>query len=335
MEGQHNRQLPLVSIIIPTYNQREHFLKESIESAISQTYPNTEIILSDNHSTNGTSAIIAAYAQKDKRIRIIRPSQFLSLIENFIFAYSQAQGQYICPLSSDDILYPELIEEHLQPFFTYPELSFSYSIPLYFVTGINAAKWHSDKLATGFYPADLFLEIYIKRRHCSWGGILFKTADYNKIGGFLKEFAYAADVDLIIKLILLNGGVYCINKRLSAIRQWTRDEHTNRTPYAYAAFAKILDNIENEAIENKINLRMGIAKKAKKNVFAGEVFPIAYFIHFKKRSPDILEKTVAVVNENYPTGIYNFVIKNRKNFIGLAFSFGYLSFKKIRKLFKY
>ena len=49
---------PLVSIVIPTYNQKEQFLRECIESASSQTYKNIEIVISDNHSTNNAKSII-------------------------------------------------------------------------------------------------------------------------------------------------------------------------------------------------------------------------------------------------------------------------------------
>ncbi len=335
MEEQDNQQLPLVSIVIPVYNQEERFLRESIESAIAQTYPYTEIIISDNHSTNGTAGIIAGYAQKDKRIRIIKPGTFLPMIENFIFAYSHVRGQYICPLSSDDILFPAMIEEHLKPFDIYRELSFSYSIPLYFVTEINTARWRPGKMTTGFCTSEQFLEIYINRRQPSWGGILFKTEYYQKSGGFSKEYSYAGDIDMIIKLILQNGGVYGINRKLSAIRQWQRADYINRIPDAISGFAKILDDLEDNALRNKISLSTRVTKRAKKAVFAMEVFPLAYFIQFKKRAPEVVEKTVAIINENYPKGLYHFITRNRKNIVGLFFSFGYLFFLKVKKIFKH
>ena len=52
---------PLVSIIVPVYNQRPDFLRECIESVINQTYTNIEIIISDNHSTNETPEVLNTY----------------------------------------------------------------------------------------------------------------------------------------------------------------------------------------------------------------------------------------------------------------------------------
>ena len=324
---------PLVSIVIPVYNQQENFLRQSIESALGQTYSNTEIIISDNYSTNGSSEIITAYAHADKRILVIRPPIFLSLIENFIFAYSFAKGKYICPLSSDDILYPEMINEHLQPFFSYPDLSFSYSVPLFFSDDIITAKWVANKLDTGFFPANTFLTSYIRYRLCTWGGILFKTADYNKMGGFSKDYVFAGDIHAIIQMILLNGGVYCINKPLSAIRQWKREEHSNRTPYALDEVAKIYRNAEKQAAATGIALQHRVVEKAKKAIFVKEIYPIAYFVQFNKRSPEIIEKTAVIIAENYPKGLFNFIVSNRKNKVGLLFSVAYLSWMKLKNLF--
>jgi cellulose synthase/poly-beta-1,6-N-acetylglucosamine synthase-like glycosyltransferase len=63
--------LPLVSIVIPTFNQRPQFLRDSLSSALAQTYGQIEVIVSDNHSTNGTAALLAEY--DDPRLRVVRP----------------------------------------------------------------------------------------------------------------------------------------------------------------------------------------------------------------------------------------------------------------------
>ncbi len=61
--------LPLVSVIIPTYNRCE-YVCEAIDSALAQTYPNVEIIVVDDGSTDGTADIAAAV--RDPRVRVIR-----------------------------------------------------------------------------------------------------------------------------------------------------------------------------------------------------------------------------------------------------------------------
>ena len=60
---------PLVSIIMPVYNC-ERFLNESIESVISQSYKNWELLIVDDGSTDKSISIIESYAEKDSRIRV-------------------------------------------------------------------------------------------------------------------------------------------------------------------------------------------------------------------------------------------------------------------------
>lgn len=62
--------LPLLSVIIPVYNTAP-YLRKCLDSVLGQTYTNIEIIIIDDASTDESAQIIAAYAQKDKRVRHI------------------------------------------------------------------------------------------------------------------------------------------------------------------------------------------------------------------------------------------------------------------------
>ena len=59
---------PLVSIILPTYNWKEKWIRESIESVLNQTYNNFEFIIINDASTNNVEEVIKEYGKKDKRI---------------------------------------------------------------------------------------------------------------------------------------------------------------------------------------------------------------------------------------------------------------------------
>ena len=62
---------PLVTIAIPTYNRADAYLGEAIQSAINQTYPNLEIIISDNCSSDYTGLLVESF--KDPRIQYYCP----------------------------------------------------------------------------------------------------------------------------------------------------------------------------------------------------------------------------------------------------------------------
>lgn len=324
-----NKAFPLVSIVIPTYNQHEVFLRESIESAINQTYNNIEIVISDNHCTNGASEIIAEYAKSDQRIRIVKPSKFLSLSDNFIFAYGQIKGDFICPLSSDDILYPNLIKEQIAPFFSNPSIKFCFSIPKTFNDQV-IHKQKSNKFKTGFYTSEDFLKLYLKKSNASFGGVIFKNSDFQKIGGFQKDIKISFDFDTFIKLALLNGGCFCINKPLSAIRYWFRDEINERMPLALQDLGLILRNLERTLLNSEVKCDIKLAQSARRKIFLHELYPIPYFIQFNKKPISTIESAIEIIKSNYNYGIFKFVLRNKKNPIGLIISIIYLSIMKIK-----
>lgn len=101
---------PLVSICIPTYNG-EKFITEAIYSALSQTYPNLEIILSDDNSSDRTVDIAEDFKKKSPfDFSILKHSQY-GLAQNWNFCIAQAKGKYIKFLFQDDILESTCIEE--------------------------------------------------------------------------------------------------------------------------------------------------------------------------------------------------------------------------------
>ncbi|SNZ06178.1 Glycosyl transferase family 2 [Persephonella hydrogeniphila] len=95
------RNLPKVSIIIPTYN-RANYLPQAIESALAQDYPNLEVIVSDNCSTDETPEVVKKY-MSDKRFKYFRNKENIGMIRNWRKAlYECATGDWAIILSDDD-----------------------------------------------------------------------------------------------------------------------------------------------------------------------------------------------------------------------------------------
>lgn len=105
----------LVSIIVPVYNV-ELYLPECLDSILAQTYPNFEVLLMDDGSTDASGRICEDYARKDSRIRVIhRPNGGVSAARNQ--ALDLAAGAYICFVDSDDVVsahYLEVLYETLK-----------------------------------------------------------------------------------------------------------------------------------------------------------------------------------------------------------------------------
>ena len=97
----------LISIIIPVHNV-ESYLKECIDSVISQSYSNLEIILINDDSTDRSSRIIKEYKIQDKRIKSYLVREHNAALARR-FGIKKANGSYICFLDSDDVVHTEYV----------------------------------------------------------------------------------------------------------------------------------------------------------------------------------------------------------------------------------
>jgi glycosyltransferase involved in cell wall biosynthesis len=111
---------PLLSVIIPVYRV-EHYLHECVDSVLSQTYTNLEVILVDDGSPDNCPALCDEYAGQDNRIRVIHQSnQGLSAARNA--GLDIATGQFIAFVDSDDLVSPDYFEAALSLFDSCPDL---------------------------------------------------------------------------------------------------------------------------------------------------------------------------------------------------------------------
>jgi glycosyltransferase involved in cell wall biosynthesis len=92
---------PKLSVGMPVWNGAA-WIRRAIESALSQTFTDFELIISDNASTDETAAICQAYAAADARVRYIRQPDRLSAVENFRFVLSRSSSPYFIWLAADD-----------------------------------------------------------------------------------------------------------------------------------------------------------------------------------------------------------------------------------------
>lgn len=103
---------PLVSIVTPVYNGAE-FLRECIDSVLSQAYQNWEYIIVNNASTDGTLDIAEEYRRRDSRIRVYSNETLLPIIasHNRAFGLISDDSKYCKVVSADDWIYPECVEK--------------------------------------------------------------------------------------------------------------------------------------------------------------------------------------------------------------------------------
>ena len=104
---------PLVSVIMPAFNAEE-YLREAIESILSQTFRNFEFIIVDDGSTDNTKKVLKKYQSKDKRIRVITNSRQEGLAIASNTGVAAGRGKYIARMDADDWAYPNRLKQQVE-----------------------------------------------------------------------------------------------------------------------------------------------------------------------------------------------------------------------------
>jgi len=105
--------LPIVSVLLPTFRRaKSGKFRKAIESVLSQTMAELELIIVDDASTDGSADIIAEFMQKDGRVSCLRHVENIGLpaISEYE-AYSRSRGRYIAFAFDDDVFFPEALSE--------------------------------------------------------------------------------------------------------------------------------------------------------------------------------------------------------------------------------
>ncbi len=101
---------PKISVVMPVMNE-ERYVRYSIESILSQTFSDFEFIIIDDGSTDGTPEILADYARRDGRIRIIRNNRNMGISRSLNIGIKAARGDYIARMDGDDVNTPDRFEK--------------------------------------------------------------------------------------------------------------------------------------------------------------------------------------------------------------------------------
>jgi glycosyltransferase involved in cell wall biosynthesis len=189
----------VVSIILPVFNASK-FLKEAIDSILSQSYTDYELIIINDGSTDNSKDIIQNY--KDSRIRYFSQenSGVASTLNKGI---SLANGKYVWRHDADDISLPDKLEKQVNFLLANPEYDLC-ATQIAFMT-------ESGKIAHKFkMPNDsLFKNEFLHVDRCQFNPyspiihatVLVRTSSLQKLGGFREDFITSEDIDLWLRLL--------------------------------------------------------------------------------------------------------------------------------------
>jgi glycosyltransferase involved in cell wall biosynthesis len=218
---------PLVSIIIPVFNQNEDYLHDCIESALNQTYKNTEIVISDNHSTNDVSKVVSQFS--DNRIKKVSPLTFLSMNDSFAFAAScaNAEAKYLSFLSSDDVMATNALKELVEFAESNPSAAFVAGNIIQSIEPPSSFLQLEDRIRTGSNKVGLYKFTDALALFCPWklsstwmAGDLIRHDAYKATGGFAAcDYFISSDLWLTKELLKQkNSDFACIGPTTAFFR---------------------------------------------------------------------------------------------------------------------
>lgn len=194
------REKALVSIIIPSFN-RAQLIGNTVHSVLAQSYGNWELIIVDDGSSDNTFEVIKQFAENYPNIKVFRRAGIKkggNVCRNQ--GLSQAQGEYVMFLDSDDLMHPELLAQRVSEALTHPENDcwIFNSIVFDLDRKQNIKLYHYNHLITD--EADL-QRCFKLDNPWNTTSMFWKTGSLKALGAWDENLLDMQDYDLILRLL--------------------------------------------------------------------------------------------------------------------------------------
>lgn len=180
---------PLISIILPVYNG-ERFLEEAIESILSQTFSNFELIIVNDASSDNSLKIAEEFAKKDKRLKILSNEKNLRLPGSLNRGHVLSSGKFLTWTSDDNILKPNFLQSLLTGI---------YSMDCDVIFSDFDIIWEDGSLKRKHKSGPLEELIFGDAIGASF---LYKREVYDKLKGYNEELFLCEDYDFFLRASL-------------------------------------------------------------------------------------------------------------------------------------
>lgn len=229
----NSRQIPTVSVIIPTFN-RGWVIKEAIDSVLNQTFGSFELIVVDDGSTDNTLDILAEY--KDRITLIKQRNRGVSAARNR--GVDSASSKFIAFLDSDDLWLPQKLKRQIEFFDSNPEALICQTEETWIRDGVrvNPGKRHRKVSGMIFEPS---LQLCL----VSPSAVMIKRSLFEEVGLFDESLPACEDYDMWLR-VGYKHPIFLIDTPL-IIKRGGHTDQLSKNPaldkYRIKALKKILD----------------------------------------------------------------------------------------------
>lgn len=208
----------LVSVIIPTYNG-DRFIAEAIESVLNQTYPQVELIVVDDGSTDSTLTVLQNYGD---RIRWeCQPHQGVAIARNR--GWQMAQGEWIAFLDQDDVFWPDKLALQVACLETHPKIGMLHS-------GWQRIDDRGQPLGTvepWHQAATLNLQEWLWWKPVLLSAMMFRRSWLERSQGLDPAFQQVCDLDLVLRLSQMGCETTWLRQITVGYREHDRNDSRN------------------------------------------------------------------------------------------------------------
>jgi len=217
---------PIVSVLVKSYNH-VRYVRQTVESVLSQSFQDFEIVVTDDGSTDGTAELLRGYRDPRIRLAVSRQNQGISAAMNATIA--RARGRYLAILNSDDFALPERLARQVAFLDANPGISLVFSLPLTVDEGGMPRPPLNDfevPLRFADFSRRSWLRMFFFGSNCLCAPTaMIRREAYAAVGPYDRRLTNLQDMDMWIRMLKAGHQIHLLNERLTAFR--LRDNQAN------------------------------------------------------------------------------------------------------------
>ncbi|HEY5367872.1 MAG TPA: glycosyltransferase family 2 protein [Hanamia sp.] len=248
-----NQELPLVSVLMTAYN-REKYIAEAIESVLSSTYKNFELIIVDDRSKDNTVQIIEDLLKKDSRIKLFINEKNLGDYANRNKAAEYATGKYLKYLDSDDAIFDWGLSYCVEEMEKFPTACMGI---FQAQNKVDEQYLEPEKAVNKHFFENSFLNI-------GPSGTILKRDAFEKAGYFDPFYGPASDMYFNIKMASLYPLVM-LKKEFFFYREHEAQEKKNHYSYLLYNYPYMRDILQLPGLPVSEEMKMNLLINAKRS----------------------------------------------------------------------